>query len=156
MKHIYRGLGKGKTSCLNESTIRAKEADLNVATFRFWKERATSENAKLEKLDILIFMCQKSKKFVLQMEPLVRLKELDNTMMFLKFIKMNVDKYDVIMLDEIIDLYAHNVNFMTENPLGNKEILMPGHTKLDKLFKNVDLITEFKPTKHYFEKEVGL
>jgi len=134
---------------------------MKVLYVRFLKGRYSSEDEVLEKIGIPVKRSQQSEKFVIQMGPEEKLKTRDETKTMMKFISMNAHKYDMIVLDEIIDLCADNVNFFTENQLiefinslGDKEILMSGHTKLDNLFNEVDLISEFKPTKHYFEKGI--
>ena len=161
MKHIYWGLGKGKTSTLNGSAIRAMGAGMSVVIFRFLKGRETSEDALLKKLDIPIYKSQTSKKFVVQMSDEEVIKTKEELKLIINELKRISFSYEMIILDEFIDLAAKNVNLMTEDEmikiiesLGNKEILMSGHTKLEKLFNRMDLITEYAPTKHYFEKGI--
>lgn len=161
MIHIYYGLGKGKTSTLNGSAIRAHGANLKVAIFRFLKGRQTNEDAMLEKLGIKVMSLHPSEKFVMQMTPEEVFKSRDAARSTMQFILMNKDKYDMIILDEFLDLAAHNVNFLTEvniveflQKLEGKEVLVSGHTKLPRVFKVADLITYYEPEKHYFEKGV--
>ncbi|AGR40804.1 cob(I)yrinic acid a,c-diamide adenosyltransferase [Spiroplasma taiwanense] len=66
--HIYCGEGKGKTSILNGTAIRAIGAGLKVKYIRFLKNRETSENKVLEKIGIKIENYYHfSKKFVWEM-----------------------------------------------------------------------------------------
>ena len=67
MIHIYYGFGKGKTSTLNGSAIRAKSAGLKVAYVRFLKGRFTSENNLLEKCGIKIENFHHTTKFTIEM-----------------------------------------------------------------------------------------
>lgn len=161
MIHIYYGLGKGKTSTLNGSAIRAIGANMRVGYFRFLKGRKTNEDSQLEKLGIKVMSLHPSEKFVLQMTPEEVFKSRDAAKSTMQFILLNKDKYDLIILDEFLDLAAHNVNFLTETAmlefldhLQEKEVLISGHTKLEKLFEQADLITHYQPEKHYFEKGV--
>ena len=162
MQHIYWGLGKGKTSTLNGSAIRAKGAGFNVAVFRFLKGRKTHEDDQLEKLGIPVISLHSSVKFVIEMDEKEKeqaIKDVKSTM--IKILQMQ-EKLDMIILDEFIDLAAKNVNIVSELEIikflekinKRKEILMSGHTKLQNLFNKVDLITEYTPIKHYFEKGI--
>jgi len=162
MIHIYWGFGKGKTSTLNGSTIRAKGAGMSVVVFRFLKGKNTSEDILLKKLGINVYKTQSSEKFVFQMNDEEFNKTKQELEKIINKLKEVAPKYEMVILDEFIDLAANNVNLMTEdeiislvNSLGDdKEILISGHTKLNKLFNNADLITEYSPTKHYFQKGV--
>lgn len=162
MIHIYWGLGKGKTSTLNGMALRAKGADLKVGIFRFLKGRETSEDAILRGAGINVLSFHSSNKFVLQMSPEESFKARSEAIAGMKYIATNKKNFDMIILDELLDLCASNVNFLTENQLiefveslGDEvEVVLSGHTKLDNLFNKSDLITEYTPTKHYFEKGI--
>lgn len=161
MLHIYYGLGKGKTSTLNGSAIRAQGANMKVAYFRFLKGRKTNEDSQLEKLGISVVALHPSEKFVMQMTPEEVFSARNAAKSMMSFILMNKHRYDMIILDEFLDLAAHNVNFFTEtdlldflDKLKDKEVLVSGHTKLERVFAAADLITHYHPEKHYFEKGV--
>jgi len=162
MTHIYWGLGKGKTSTLNGSAIRAKGAGIKVVVFRFLKGRETSEDKILKKFDINVYKDQSSEKFVIQMNEEEFKKTKEELNKTIKKLKKIFNSYEMIILDEFIDLAAENVNLMSEDEIisiieslgDDKEILISGHTKLEKLFKKADLITEYTPTKHYFEQGI--
>lgn len=161
MIHIYYGYGRGKTSILNGSAIRAKGANMKVGVFRFLKGRETSEDSQLKKLDIPVFKFQSSEKFVIQMSVEEKFKARNEALAGMRYVITNKNKFDVIVLDELIDLTARNVNFITETDLieflqalGDKEILISGHDKHERVFEKADLITHLQPEKHYYEKGV--
>jgi cob(I)alamin adenosyltransferase len=159
MIHIYYGFGKGKTSTLNGSAVRAKSAGLKVAYVRFLKGRHTSENELLSKMGIEIENFHYSTKFTIEMSEeefsetqkqvnkgLARLKELINNV-------------DVLLVDEFLDLVI--TKLATENQIVNilktnktSEILISGHYKLDKIFNVADLITHYEAEKHYFDSGI--
>lgn len=162
MIHIYYGDGKGKTSTLNGSAIRAKGAGLNVKVFKFLKGVESSEDDLIRDLGIIVTKVNVGKKFVFQMneQEKSQLKKLVDEILF--YIKTNIEKFDVIILDEFLDLTAKNVKMLTEdevmefiNSIKHKEILISGHTKIKKLFKEADLITKFMKERHYFDKGVN-
>ena len=142
--------------------LRAKGADLKVGIFRFLKGRETAEDEILRGAGISVLSFHSSDKFVLQMTPEEAFKARSEAIAGMRYIAMNKKNYDMIIMDEILDLCASNVNFLTENQLiefieslGNEiEVVLSGHTKLNNLFDKSDLITEYTPTKHYFEKGI--
>ena len=162
MIHIYWGIGKGKSSALNGMALRAKGADLRVGVFRFLKGRETSEDKVLRGAGINVWSFHTSNKFVMEMSPEEAFKSRSDALSGMRYIAMNRKNYDMIIMDEILDLCASNVNFVTEkqlieflDSLGNDvEIILSGHTLLNNLFNKADLITEFKASKHYFEKGI--
>ena len=162
MVHIYWGLGKGKTSTLNGSAIRAKGAGFKVAIFRFLKGRQTHEDNLIRKLQIPVISLHSSPKFVIEMNEEEKKQAVEDVKETMNKILEMKETLDMILLDEFIDLATKNVGILTEKEIIdfidkiklNKEILISGHTKLESFFKKVDLITEYTPTKHYFEKGI--
>lgn len=158
MIHIYYGFGKGKTSTVNGSVLRAKGAGLKPIIFRFLKGRPTSENKIIRSLDIPIYSNHPSTKFVIEMDDdeksLCNKKALEQ----LELVLIKSKDYNFVVLDEVIDLI--HVKFITEEKLAailkqiptNIEVLITGHYKFDKLFNIADLITYYDPQKHYFKK----
>jgi len=95
------------------------------------------------------------------MSPEEKFKTRDEILVAFKFIKMNYKKYDLLIFDEIIDLIAGNVNLITEkdlieflNTFKDKEVLVSGHALTKALKENADLVTEYIPHKHYFDKGI--
>lgn len=162
MIQIFYGYGKGKTSALNGFAVRSHGANLKVGVFRFLKGRHTSEDDVLRKIGIVVKQIHSSEKFVIEMSK----EEKEHAKLVVKqgieCIKNSINDYDVILLDEIIDLLASSVDLIAEAELINfiesipkeKEVVMSGHIKVNKLFEKADLITHFEKEKHYFDKGV--
>lgn len=161
MLHIYWGLGKGKTSTLNGSAIRALGADFKVGFYRFLKGRESHENHILEKSGIPVHLFHHTKKFVIEMNQ----QEWKATQKIVNegidHVLKNKQQYDMILMDEFLDLAAKNVKIMTEEEMirvitslnsQNREILLSGHTFLPKVFAIADLITYYEPQKHYYNQ----
>lgn len=163
MFHIYWGLGKGKTSTLNGSAIRALGAGLRVGFYRFLKGRESHENNILEKMGISVHLFHFSSKFVIEMNE----QEKKQTQAIIKQgiddLIANKNNYDVILIDEFIDLAAKNVAMISEEQMveviqklepQTREILVSGHTHLPKIFALANLITYYDSQKHYFTQGV--
>jgi len=154
-------MGKGKTSTLNGSAVRAKGAGMKVLLFRFLKGVATSEDTPLNQLGITIYKTQTSKKFVIQMNDEEKNQTKEELKLSLEDLRLMYQNYDVIILDEFLDLMVDNVSLLkegeaiellTELKQSGKEIMVSGHYKLNKLFKLADLVTHYTPEKHYYEQ----
>lgn len=163
MLHIYYGMGKGKTSTLNGSAIRAKASGMNVIIFRFLKGRQSSEDALLQQNDITIYKTQTDEKFVIQMNEEEKAKTKKELLLSIKDLKNFHKEFDLIILDEFLDLIVDNVSLMNEEEMtsllkelkeSGNEIMISGHQKNEKIFELADLITHFDPEKHYYEKGI--
>lgn len=162
MIQIFYGYGKGKTSTLNGQAIRLIGAGLKVGIFRFLKGRDSSEDKILESLGIVVTKFQSSTKFVFEMNEDEKREAKQKVEEGLNFIKQNINNFDAIMLDEILDLTAGTVDFVSQHALSDfisslpkdKEIFISGHTVVKPLFDDADLITHFEKEKHYFDKGV--
>lgn len=160
MIYIFYGDGKGKTSSLNGMAARAKGANLNVLLIRYLKGRTTSEDIILQKMGIEIKSFHHGEKFVFQMtdDEKSQLKEIVKKS--IAWLISNCQLYNVILLDEFIDLAAENVGILSEDEIvdfikdidARKDVVLTGHIKLLKLSSIADLITEFKSEKHYYER----
>ena len=161
MIHIYYGFGKGKTSTVNGSVLRAKGAGLKPIIFRFLKGRPTSENDVIKSLDIPVYSNHPSSKFVIEMDEKEKKLSNDKALEQLDLVLTKSKEYNFIVLDEVIDLI--HVKFITEDKLisllkkipDTCEVLITGHYKFDKLFDLADLITYYDPQKHYFKKRAA-
>ena len=159
MIQIHYGFGKGKTSNLNGSAIRAKGAGFNPVIYRFLKGRHTSEDKLLESLKIGVNRVHFGDKFVMNMDESEK-QELKKIILE-ALDEIRNSKANVLLLDEIIDLVK--VEMLTEDELvsfikeinnEDREIIITGHYELNKLFDIADLITKYDAEKHYFEKGV--
>lgn len=156
--HLYCGEGKGKTSILNGSAIRAIGAGFNVQYFRFLKNRPTAENAMLEKLGIKIDSLYKfSTKFIWEMnEQEAEVFKNETYTGYLNVKKALQDpKVDVILIDELLGAVENKfiskeelVSDLKER-LEHIEVLISGRYSFEELDELADLISVIEPKKHY-------
>lgn len=161
MLHIYYGFGKGKTSNLNGMAIRALGANKKVLLIRFLKGVPSNEDKILKDLSGLKLVINFSQqKFIKFMDESEIATAKNDTQQSIDYLLSNAKDYDIILLDEIIDLVE--TKLLTEEKLlevltsipKEKEVLISGHYKLEKIFNIADLITHFENEKHYFEKGI--
>lgn len=161
MLHIYYGMGKGKSSTLNGSAVRATGAGMKVVLFRFLKGRKTSEDSMLRKIGIPVYKAQTNEKFVIQMNDEEKKQTKIELLEILEKLKNIYKDFDLIILDELLDLIVDNVSLLKEQEIvdllqelksSKKEIMISGHYKNEGIFKLADLITYYNPEKHYFEQ----
>lgn len=158
MIQIYYGDGKGKTSALNGSAIRASGDSKRVGVFRFLKGMETSEDKALMQLGIYVEKINVGTKFVFEMNDYEKLELKKLVLDRMAFIIKNKNNYDVLVLDEFLDLAASNVSIVSAEEMNefidyvkDKELIISGHTKVKLLFKRADLITKLKKERHYFD-----
>jgi cob(I)alamin adenosyltransferase len=173
--HLYYGYGKGKTTAAVGLAVRALGAGLRVAIVEFDKGYDTSREhyyerrifAKLKELgypiEIYSTGCERMNE-----DGTFRFKnsqddfrEAERALGIARDLILN-GKQDVLILDEfiaaanyhlistedvfsILDLYDKNRRF---------ELVMTGHRLFNGLEERVDLITENKKIKHYFDKGI--
>ncbi|MCP4336902.1 MAG: cob(I)yrinic acid a,c-diamide adenosyltransferase [Mycoplasma sp.] len=158
MLHIYYGFGRGKTSTLNGTALRAISSKKKVEYFRFLKGRETGENEQLAKLGLEIKNYHFTNKFTKDMTPEEKIKTKEIILKGLKDISES--SADIIFLDEFLDL-VETKHATTEQLLDaikdhikTKDVLISGHYFLKEIFDKADLITHLKAEKHYFNKGV--
>ena len=159
MVHIYYGFGKGKTSTLNGSILRAKGGGYNPIIFRFLKGRLTSEDKIIESLGIPLFSSHSSSKFVIEMNESEKKLAREEVLNQIDRIISKSKEYDFIALDEFLDIVY--LGFISQKKMieiikkisKNSEVLISGHYELTEVFKTADLITYYDPKKHYFNKQ---
>ncbi len=162
MVHIYYGFGKGKTSILNGSAIRALGANFNVKYIRFLKNRPTSENKILHKLGIEVEnFHEHNPKFIWEMNAAERVQlKLDTVIGINRFRELVQDQnVDMLLCDELSDCITNKlvseleiINILKTNP-NHKEILISGHNHHQKLHDFADLVSKVISEKHYFETQ---
>ncbi|WP_381415048.1 cob(I)yrinic acid a,c-diamide adenosyltransferase [Spiroplasma endosymbiont of Anurida maritima] len=166
MVHIYSGMGRGKTSILNGTMIRALGNDLNVLYLRFFKNRPSGEITFFNKLDLdnlkIKSFYHVSKKFIWEMdEEEIKLMKVDMIKGWNYFKKaVSEKKYDMIVCDEMTDLVVNK--FLTKEEFikeinkvdKNIDVLISGHNKVEDIKECADLYTELVSIKHYFDQGV--
>lgn len=170
--HVYYGYGKGKTTSAMGLSIRALGAGKKVAIVQFdkgydGKNEHYSERRILRKLkeigypvDIYPTGCERMNE-----DGTFRFKSNDDDLaeaqrglQIAKDLVANGDQ-DLLVLDEIIAAVAYNllnkeeVEEVIELFKKNRrfELVMTGHKLWDELEEKVDLITEMRKVKHYFD-----
>lgn len=170
--HVYYGYGKGKTTSSIGLSIRALGAGKKVAIVQFDKgydgvNEHYSERRVLRKLkeigypvDIFPTGCERMNE-----DGTFRFKSNDDDLAEaqrgLKIARDLIEKgdQDLLVLDEVIAAVAYNllkkeeVEELIELFKKNKrfELVMTGHKLWDGLEEKVDLITEMRKVKHYFD-----
>ena len=162
MIHIYYGMGKGKTSILNGSAIRALGAGMKVKYLRFLKNRPTSENKILASLGIEIEDFHfNNKKFIWEMNDSERVQLKKDTAIgidkFAELVKDNT--IDMLLCDELSDCITNKlvseeriIEILKTNS-NKKEILISGHNLHQNLHELANLISKVVSEKHYYDTD---
>ncbi len=162
---IYYGNGKGKTSAAIGSIIRAINYKYKVCLIKFFKiENISGEDRILKSLNIEIHFSKYKHPFFYynSVDNKLKKKIFDYQKYLLNVAKEKLTgKYDLIVLDEILDLIKEEI-ISTKDLLDiikgknkNTELILTGHYINEKLIKFADLVTEIKKIKHYFDKGIS-
>jgi len=166
--HYYHGNGKGKTSTLIGSLIRAHGHGLNTILIQFLKLHSNSENDQGYFMGEIHFLKQimpvkqfGTGKFVMPNEPL---SEFDTTKARegIEFVKDTISsgKYDVIAIDEIVDTIALKLIALDEfiDILNSKpnhvEIIFTGYNYIQSLVDIADYVTNIDMVKHPYYRGI--
>lgn len=162
--HLYYGDGKGKTTAALGLALRAIGQGKKVIMLQWLKGRPEIGEFKIQKL-------LKNKFKIYQFGPTYftweespngepRHKKL--AIEGLKKLQQVVvkDKYDILILDEIMDAVtmkfipkAKTINLI-KKAVKKGEVILTGHEPDKDFIKLADLVTEMKKIKHYFDKGV--
>lgn len=164
--HIYTGDGKGKTSICIGSAIRALGQKMKVYFIQFQKGQNSGEINVLQDLKNLDLkrVCT-SKTFYYYMsdeEKEAYAKEHKNAFLALvEEIKENPDKYDMLILDEILGLVSLDIisnkellDFLRDKPK-KLEVLLSGRRASQELIDIADYVSDLKAIKHPFTKNIS-
>ncbi len=164
--HIYKGEGKGKTSILNGSIVRALGRDWHVKYIRFLKNTPSGELLFFQKYHIhnleIINTYHFSIKFVWEMNDAEKNKFKEETQHGFEQMKVLLqdDTVDYVLADEILGaiengfLDEQEVIASLKNKKPHIEVALSGRYCSDKLMAVADLVSEIIPNKHYFDKKV--
>lgn len=161
MIHLYHGDGKGKTTAACGLALRASGHGLRVLFAQFFKDGSSGEVAALS-----------ANPNVSARHPYVhygRFKTLTAAQradvgecyrQFLRDLIGDAQKYDLIVLDEIVSAYGYNVidrrelaDFLrAQGPL--REIVLTGRSPAPELLALADYVTEMRKQKHPFDRGV--
>ena len=157
MIHLYCGDGKGKTTAACGLAVRAAGSGMKVLFCQFFKDGSSSEIRELEKLGIEtrhpsavygLF------RYMTDEQKAETRKAHDD---LLREAVSGADKYDMIVLDESVSSYRHDM-LDRETLLGflrsegqNREIVLTGRNPAQELLSTADYVTEMKKRKHPFD-----
>ena len=161
--HIYCGDGKGKTTAAIGLTLRCIGGGGRVLFTSFLKDNKSGEMKILESLgNVTIFENPKEIKFYKNMNDIEK-KEIfelysDRIRILEEIIKS--DKFDMIVMDEVIHVLNYNIISEEEfigilkNKAENVEVVLTGRNPSDKLLEIADYVTEMEKIKHPFDKGI--
>ncbi len=164
--HIYYGNGKGKTSILNGSAIRAVSRNLNIEYLSFLKNIKGGEFSFFQeqlknKINFHSFYSFSSK-FIWEMNDEERKQFKKESLVGVRYLEKIIKskKIDLIICDEILDLVINEI--ITQDELcrilqtksENVEIMLSGHKLPNKCKEIADLISEVNLVKHYFDRGI--
>lgn len=172
MLQVYFGNGKGKTTCAVGLMIRALGAGMKVAFVQFDKGYDGSNEhyherhilRKLPGIDLFPTGLERmnadgSFRFgVLEGD----LKEAKRGLTHARQV-LESGKYDLIVLDEILSARSYHLVEETDilalldlhKKLPRPELVLTGRGITPEIENRADLITEFQPRKHYFDRGVA-
>ncbi len=161
---IYYGNGKGKTSLATGIIIRALAYNFKILLIKFFKlKNKSGEDLILDKLNVEIIFSQYMHPYFYYNKLTEELKKkiINNQIELFNIAKEKVKKeYDLIVMDEILDLIKDNIissdDLIKLIKIKNKntELILTGHYIDDKLRQVADLISFIKKEKHYYDKKI--
>lgn len=165
LTQIYYGNGKGKTTSALGTALRACGSGYNVHLIQFMKNGSgdpeiemPGEIRALEKFSNFSYKRFGFGSWIIgkpEQEHIDKVNEAYN------YLKESLDKYDIIIADEI--LYAVQLGLLEENKVieliknkpQNKELILTGsHIAFPNIFKYADLVTEVKKIKHPYDSGI--
>jgi len=160
--HIYYGDGKGKTSSAIGLSVRAAGAGLKVFITRFLKDSNSSELCVLKRINgITLGDTPISLPFFFTMTPKQKAEYKVYAYSLLRRASEEMQKCDVVVLDEFLDAVKLEiisiedaVQFIKSRP-EKTELVITGHTLIDKLADLAHYISHISAQKHPFTDGVG-
>lgn len=167
MVQVFWGNGKGKTTSALGTGVRACGNGFKVFLVQFMKNGADSLEEQIpgEILSIQNINNFNYKRFGMDGWVVGKPTEgqIESCRIALKFVKdmLNSEEADIVIADEI--LYAVQLGLLTEDEIidlikskpQRKELILTGsHEPFEKIFENVDLVSEVKKIKHPYDKGI--
>jgi cob(I)alamin adenosyltransferase len=153
---VFTGDGKGKTTAAMGAAVRAAGNGLKVSVIQFLKGGGfTGEAKSLKKLGVEFHQIGPSAFNYTK-------KDIEKQRRGLKIAEQKVKsgRYDMVILDEILDLiwFKHAKESEIVDILKNKhpgtEIILTGHIKPKQIVRMADYVSEIKKIKHPFDKKI--
>ncbi len=162
--HIYCGDGKGKTTAAVGLGVRAAGCGMKVLMLQFLKNPISSEFIALKNIpEITVVNCNLNSKFTFQMnkDELKALCKANNEMLNDAIKSIDDGKYDMLILDEVLD--AYNIEVIDKNALEefikNKpkslELVLTGRNPSETMKECADYISFIEKKKHPFDKGIS-
>ena len=160
--HLYTGDGKGKTTAALGLAFRAAGHGLRTYIGQFMKGRACGELKACSLLAPYITIEQYGKNRFVATEDMPGDDDVQRAKGGLEKAKsaMLSGKYDIVVLDEIINAYTFHLITLQEmlelvaaKPAG-VELIFTGRNAPPELIEKADLVTEMKEIKHYYRQGV--
>lgn len=157
MIQCYYGDGKGKTTAAMGQALRMAGAGYQVLVIQFLKDGNSSEIKLLEKCGIKVLFKKMPQMFINMndAEMIKEVRQLEN-----ELFEMIEEKYDGIILDEILDVIT--LNLICEEKVYNKlnklkdnhEIILTGRMPSHKMKAILDYSSEIKKHKHPYDQGI--
>lgn len=162
MIHIYYGDGKGKTTSAVGLAIRSAGCGNSVLFTQFLKSDKSAERRILECIpNLSLPPLPAETKFVFDLTPEEHNKQRDIALNLFNYIKDNIDKYDLIVADEIFSavdvgfLTLSHINQLIKSTPKEKELVLTGHNVDKSVLIYADYVTYMSKIKHPFDLGVS-
>lgn len=153
MIHIHYGFGRGKTSAAVGTVIRMAGHGKKAMFCQFLKDGTSGEVQVLKNIGVE-YLC-----------PTEYLNHFDNQIIFdyLKNVLTKINKYDIIVLDEVLDAMIGGavdqqelINFCKTCLNNNTELIITGHYKpLQELVELARYVTYFDKKHHPYDDGIA-
>lgn len=161
--HLYYGDGKGKTSAAVGLGVRAGGIGKRILFVQFLKDNDSGEIKALEGNDAFkILKDNPVTKFVFAMDEREKAEVFKRQNQHFKSAvhELVTNKYDVIILDEVIDIVNFEIISLDDlkeliriKP-SHSEVVMTGHQPQKEIIELCDYVSEIKKIKHPYDKGV--
>lgn len=159
--HLYCGDGKGKTSAAVGLCARAVTHGRQILFCQFMKDGKSGEVKSLEAIGAETLFTNESGKFLSQMsgDDIALFSIIQQEKLQIVNAKTQTGKYDVVVLDEIVDLLddiipMEDILAFLENRPDHVEIVITGHEAPEALCAVADYHTEFSCRRHPFQSGI--
>ena len=161
MIHLYIGHGKGKSTAASGLAIRLLNYGRKILLITFLKNGQSGELIWLRQNSEIKHLYQEGwQGFIKDVGQQQFQKTKKAQMALLEYALQNKDDYDVIILDEFIDIISVKI-IEIEEALAtikllsdNREVIITGHQAIGAIIELADYYTEFVEHKHPFRKGV--
>lgn len=154
--HVYTGEGKGKTSVVLGTALRAARYGLKVFFVQFMK--SDIEEKTLRQVKGIDYKCFGQEKWIHKDKVEQEDKEL--AQQGLKFAEGILNEYDIVILDEIILaawfglLDEKDVLALIDKKPEHVELILTGRNASEKLIDKADYVSDITKVKHPYDKGI--